>query len=83
MLFADGLNTLELLFIRVIRESKITISSCFSVRMKRRNVDISEGSVMVRRNKSKYAVAVATSSKEFCKKITVISINPTGWSAKE
>ena len=69
-------TTLELLFIRVISESKMIISSCFSVRMKRRNVDISEGSVMVRRNKSKYAVAVATSSKEFCEKITVLALTP-------
>ena len=52
--------------ILVMRESKMTISSCFSVRMKRRNVDINEGSVMVRRKRSRYAVAVATSSSEFC-----------------
>ena len=57
--------TLELLLIRVINESKMTISSCFSVRIKRRKVDMREGSVIVLKNKSRYAVAVATSSNEF------------------
>ena len=51
------------------------MSSCRSVRMNLRKVQMSAGSVIRRMNSSKYAVAAITSSIEFCRKTRVIKFS--------
>lgn len=59
--------TFELLFMRVMRESRMTISSFCSTKMNFRKVRSRFGSVVFLRNSSRQAVAAMTSSLEFYK----------------